>query len=394
MLRILHLEDDALDAEMVLDLLRQEGLEVESDRVDTVADFKEHLQAGGHALILSDYTMPGVDAFETLRLARQVRPEVPFVFLSGTLGEDVAIEALKMGATDYVLKQRIGRLGPAVRRALREAEAQSRRKAAEEALRRANLELERKVQERTNQLVEANANLQTFTHAAAHDMRSPLRTIRSFAGIALEDFGPQLDPECRSYLDRVVEAADAMDRLLSDLLEYSRMEQAALRLERVSLPAAIQEALALLETDIRTRQASINVQENLPSIVGHRATVVLIVGNLVSNALKFMPAGMQPQVRIRAEELPAADAQVPGQEGAASVRFWVEDNGIGIRAEDRDKLFRAFQRLHGKSAYPGTGLGLAIVRRGAERMGGRVGVESEPGKGSRFWVELPCAGPG
>jgi signal transduction histidine kinase len=388
MLRILHLEDDLVDAEMVLDLLREEGLEVQSDRVDTVPDFARQLKAGNHALILSDYTIPGVDAFETLRLARQVCPEVPFVFVSGTLGEDVAIEALKMGANDYVLKQRMGRLGPAVRRALREAEEMSRRKQAEEALRESNVRLEREVQERTAQLVEANANLQTFTHAAAHDMRSPLRSIRSFIDLVLEDFGTQLDPLCRSYLDRVAQAADSMSRLMTDLLEYSRMDQAQLKLEPVNLHTAMQEALSLLEDDIRAKQASVTVQEPMPDVVGHRATVVLILDNLVSKALKFVAPGVQPRVRVWAEEAQRPEAQLSSGDGPGAVRLWVEDNGIGIPAPGLDKLFRAFQRLHGKSAYPGTGLGLAMVRRGAERMGGRVGVESEPGKGSRFWIEL------
>jgi signal transduction histidine kinase len=395
MLRILHLEDDPIDAEMVVDLLREEGLEVESDRVDTLEEFKKQLQSGTHALILSDYTIPGVDAFETLRLARQLRPDLPFVFLSGTLGEDVAIEALKMGATDYVLKQRIGRLGPAVRRALKEAEEQFRRKEAEEALRRANIELERKVQLRTQQLVEANANLQTFTHAAAHDLRSPLRTIHSFTGLALEDFGPQLDPVCRSYLERVIQAAESMGRLMNDLLEYSRMEQAEMKLEVVSLQAATQEALGLLETEMRTKQASVIVEDTMPAVTGHQATVVLILNNLLSNALKFMAVGMQPRVRVWAEESAVAAAQIeagqPGQESTGFVRLWVEDNGIGIPPAQAGSLFQVFHRLHGKQEYPGTGLGLAIVRRGAERIGGRVGVESEQGKGSRFWVELQRA---
>ena len=169
------------------------------------------------------------------------------------------------------------------------------------------------------------------------------------------------------------------------------MEQAALKREPVALQSATQEALTLLESDIQGKQASISVPENLPEVLGHRATVVLIIGNLVSNALKFTPAGVQPRIRLWAEELPASAATALGQDATAMVRLWVEDNGIGIRSEDLGRLFQAFQRLHGKSAYPGTGLGLAIVRRGAERMGGRVGVESELGKGSRFWVELPRA---
>jgi signal transduction histidine kinase len=123
----------------------------------------------------------------------------------------------------------------------------------------------------------------------------------------------------------------------------------------------------------------VSVADSLPEVAAHLATLVVVINNLVSNALKFMPAGMQPQVRISAEQT------------GSSVRLWVQDNGIGIDPANQEKIFNAFTRLHRRQQYPGTGLGLAIVRKGAERMGGRAGVESEPGKGSRFWVELKTA---
>ena len=114
-LRILNLEDDALDTDLALALLRKDGLAAEIDRVDTHAAFEEALRRGGYGLILADYSIPGMDALEALRLAREVRPEVPFIFLSGAIGEETAIEMLKLGASDYVLKQRIG--APRPRRA-------------------------------------------------------------------------------------------------------------------------------------------------------------------------------------------------------------------------------------------------------------------------------------
>jgi len=242
-------------------------------------------------------------------------------------------------------------------------------------------ELERLVAERTAQLHEANDNLQTFAHSAAHDLRSPLRAIRSFSDIALAECGPNLDAAGRSMLERIALSADRMDQLLRDLLEYSELSQAELRLENVSLQEAVGEVLALLDRDLRARGATLTVADRLADIRGHRATVVLLISNLVSNALKFMPPGVPPQIRISAEPW----------EGC--VRLLVQDNGIGIAPEHLGKLFGVFQRLHDKRAYPGTGLGLAIVRKGAERMGGRVGVESEVGRGSCFWVELRAAPP-
>jgi PAS domain S-box-containing protein len=277
--------------------------------------------------------------------------------------------------------------------------------AARETLARSREELERLVQERTAQLAEANANLQNFAHTAAHDLRSPLRGIASFAQLLVVQYRERLDPMGRSMLERVVESAAQMSRLLNDLLEYSKITQGDLRLERVKLEAAIREALALLESDIRARQAEVSVATPLPEVVGHSATVVMVVANLVSNGLKFMPEGVKPQLRIWAErrDVERGSGRAGGREASQpghvprstlhvpTVRLWVEDNGIGIAPEDQQRVFGAFQRLHAKGTYPGTGLGLAIVRKGVERMGGRVGLESELGKGSRFWVELRSA---
>jgi PAS domain S-box-containing protein len=294
----------------------------------------------------------------------------------------------------------------------------SARKHAEEALRqarddlaRANSELEQKVAQRTAQLVETNASLQAFSHTAAHDLGAPLRAIKSFSTMALEEYGEKLGPDGRSVLQRVVGSVGQMQRLLADLLEYSKMTHAELKLEPVDLRKAVSDALALLDADVRAKNAVVNVTEPLPKVIAHPAMTVLLIHNLASNALKFMPSGVQPQIRIRADSVPSPKSQVrrlepaehsgrnpqhnsePRTSHSASgmVRLWVEDNGIGIAPENRERIFAAFERLHSKHAYPGTGLGLAIVRKGAERMGGRVGVESEQGKGSRFWVELRMA---
>jgi signal transduction histidine kinase len=284
----------------------------------------------------------------------------------------------------------------------------SERKRAEEALRqardevaRANADLERKVRERTAQLVEANANLRTFTYAAAHDLGAPLRAIQGLSGMAAEACREKLGPQERILLERVVASADQMQRLLKDLLEYSKMSQAELKLGPVDLRKAVSEALELLEEEIRGKKAVVTVTEPLPPVIGHPATVGLLISNLVSNGLKFMPPGVQPQVRIWAESGTLDDGSRGAPESGSdpadaprlalptpAVRLWVQDNGIGIALEHQERIFGAFERLHCKGDFPGTGLGLAIVRKGVERMGGRVGVESEPGKGSRFWIEL------
>src|SRR4029434_5544035 len=133
-LRILHLEDNPTDAELIQAILETEGIICDVTRVDTQADFFASLEQGGFDLILTDYTLPSFDGLSALKIALEKCPDVPFIFVSGTLGEEVAIEALKIGATDYVLKERLSRIAPSVHRALREAQERTERKRAEEAL--------------------------------------------------------------------------------------------------------------------------------------------------------------------------------------------------------------------------------------------------------------------
>jgi signal transduction histidine kinase len=141
----------------------------------------------------------------------------------------------------------------------------------------------------------------------------------------------------------------------------------------------INEALAHLEAPLRGADAFVEREEPFFQVVGHHSTLVHVVGNLLSNAIKFVAPGVRPQVQVRME---LRDDWA---------RLWVQDNGIGIPLEYQGRIFRVFERLHAVDAYPGTGVGLAIVRKGVERMGGRTGVDSEQGKGSHFWVDLPAA---
>ncbi|GAB6064357.1 ATP-binding protein [Deferrisoma palaeochoriense] len=245
------------------------------------------------------------------------------------------------------------------------------RKRAEAELR----EREERLRLLAERLQQANQELEAFTYTVSHDLRAPLRAMEGFAQALLEDCGEGLGDEGSEYAGRIVRAARSMDRLVRDLLEYSRLAREELRLEEVDLGAAVVEALEEFDRP----DAVIRVEGPLPLVRGHRRMVVRAVGNLVGNALKFVPEGRRPEVTIRAEEQ------------GGRVRLWVEDNGIGIPPEDQERIFGLFLRLHGPEAYPGTGLGLAIVRKAAERMGGRAGVVSEPGKGSRFWIELSAA---
>ena len=253
----------------------------------------------------------------------------------------------------------------------------TRRKEAEEKIVHLNRELEHRVAA----LTEANAELEAFNYSIAHDLRTPLRSMSGFARALLEDETANLTPLGLEYATRVARSAKYMDSLLLDLLAYSRLARAEMVPGPVNLEEPINELLTVLDQEIRERKAKVEVSSALGEVCAHTPTLKQILSNLIGNSLKFTAQGRPPLLSIFTTKHPGF------------VRLWVEDNGIGIPPEYHEKIFGLFQRLHDSNNYPGTGIGLALVRKGAERMGGRAGVESELGKGSRFWVDLPAIEP-
>jgi PAS domain S-box-containing protein len=239
-------------------------------------------------------------------------------------------------------------------------------------------DLERKVQERTADLQAANARLEAFAFSVAHDLRAPLRGMHGLAGALLEDYGPRLDDTGRDYAQRIVDEATSMDALINDLLAYGRLSHVELAISAVDLRDVLDKAAYAVRDDIEQAHAQMDIEPSLPVVQGNRSVLIQVFANLLSNAVKF--SGDQPRVRVWAETRADHVAHV-----------WVEDQGIGIAPEHQERVFGVFERLHGADTYPGTGIGLAIVKKGIERLGGRVGVESQLGHGSRFWIELPRA---
>ena len=255
----------------------------------------------------------------------------------------------------------------------------SRQKAAEQALAQVAEHLEEQVQERTRRLQEANAELEAFAYTVAHDLRAPLRAVQGFSQALLEDYGDKLDDTGRDYLNRNTKAAEDLDGLIQDLLAYSKLSRIEVSTAPVSLEHAVLDVMRYLHQPIRERDARVLVNKPLPHVLAHPSTLNQVIQNLLTNALKFVPRGQAP------------DITVWGEERDSTVRLSIEDNGIGIAPEHHSRIFRVFERLHGGETYSGTGIGLAIVQKGVERMGGEVGLESTPGKGSRFWIDLPKA---
>lgn len=259
------------------------------------------------------------------------------------------------------------------------------RKQAEEALREAQLELrkhaatlEKTVKERTSDLQATNEQLAAFVYSIAHDLRAPLRSMQGFSQVLLDDYASSLDETARNFLQRIRASSEFMDKMIMDLLAFGGAGRTEIKLEAVPVRAAWESAVFQYATQIEQVKAQIETVEPLPSVRANEATLAQILANLLSNALKFVPDGTPPKIRFRAEDR------------GEMVRLWMEDNGVGIPTEYQERVFRVFERLNG-ARFPGTGIGLSIVRKGVERMGGKVGLESERGKGSQFWIELQKA---
>jgi signal transduction histidine kinase len=250
---------------------------------------------------------------------------------------------------------------------------------AEAKLQRYSEELESKVAERTASLRQAINQMEEFSYTVSHDLRAPLRSIKGYAEVLLKDYSHRVKGEGARYLERIIENGQRMEQLVNDVLTFSRMANAKVKL-------GPQEINRLIETVIReypTLQpavATIDV-ERIPPVVGHESLCMQIFSNLLSNAVKFVHPGRRPEVRVSSETR------------GGVVRIYVDDNGIGISPEFHERIFGMFERLDPENRYGGTGIGLAIVRRAAEKMNGRVGVQSDGRNGSRFWVELPAVTP-
>jgi PAS domain S-box-containing protein len=243
---------------------------------------------------------------------------------------------------------------------------------------RARETLERTVADRTAQLRDTVAELEAFSYSVAHDMRAPLRAMNSYSRFLQDDFASLLPPEGKDFTRRIAASAQRLDALITDVLNYSKIARAEMPLEKVDVEKLTREIVDSYP-QMRESGASILVESGIPPVVGNTAALTQCISNLLSNAIKFVAPGKKPRVLVRAEK----DGGV--------VRLWFEDNGVGISEEGRQRIFRLFQRLHPAKDFEGTGIRLTIVRKAVERMGGGVGVESQPGAGSQFWIELEAA---
>jgi signal transduction histidine kinase len=337
------------------------------------------------AVILLDVNMPDIDGFTTAELIRQ-RPrfeKTPIIFITAYSTSDIdRLKGYSLGAVDYIFLPVIPEVLKAKVCVFVELARQTQLiKRQAERLAFHNEEQARKLEviEKLNEeLREANQQLEAFTYSVSHDLRGPLRSLRGFAELLLEDHAVGLDENGRGYLERIKVAATRMDRLIRDLLEYSRVMREQLKLQPVSIGELLKDVVNMNVLPNGSR-LELSVADDLLPVVGQPTLLSQCLSNLLSNAAKFVEDGAEPKVRVSTERR------------EERVRIWVEDNGIGIDPAYHQKVFGLFERVGDVNRHEGTGIGLAIVARAVERMGGRCGVESALGKGSRFWIELNAA---
>jgi PAS domain S-box-containing protein len=249
--------------------------------------------------------------------------------------------------------------------------------ATRDELTRANEELEQRVQERTASLREAVAQMEEFSYTVSHDLRAPLRGMQVYSQALLEDYGSGLDPEARHCLARIAENATRLDKMVTDVLTFSRVSRAEVQMRTIALDKLVRDVIQQYPA-MQAPRAVIDVA-GLHSVHGHEPSLTQIVSNLLNNAVKFVAPGVTPHVQVWTETT------------GGNVRLFVRDNGIGIKPEYQGRLFRMFERVHPDLPYEGTGVGLAIARKAANRMGGEVGLSSDGITGALFWVQLPGA---
>jgi len=277
---------------------------------------------------------------------------------------------------------------------------------AQEKLNEHAHELEQKVADRTASLKQIIAELQTFSYTIAHDLRAPIRALKGYCEVLVEDYTDHLPAEAIAIVSRLRNSSVQMDALTRDLLEFSKVSRQDLTVGALDLSQVVTDTIALGGARLA---ACVTVQDPLHSVLANRTLVVQCVSNLLQNSVKFCKPGIDPAVKIWSELVqPNARSgetdtgefsrsryaiSEPGSQGdtdsnAPRVRLWFEDNGIGISREAQGKVFGIFERGDRAGEYEGTGIGLAIVSRAMERMGGRCGVQSTPGDGRRFWLEF------
>ena len=369
--RLLIVDDEAAQVTALCRTLQMEGYSVTgfvltSEALAAVRD-------GAFDIVITDLMMPEMDGIALLRAARELDADLVGIVMTGHGTIDTAVEALKSGALDYILKPfNLNAILSVLSRALGIRRLRQQNAALLQRVARHTAELEAANRE----LLAANRELETFAYSVSHDLRTPLRAINSFSHLLIERFGDEIPAEAWKLLSRIAAKTQDMGRLIEDLLRFSHLSRQPLVKQSVDVTHLARQVLGELCAEEPDRDVAIVVND-LPSAFADPTLLKQVFVNLEANALKFTRHSDQPVIEIN------------GWRDDDECLYRIRDNGAGFDMRYADHLFGIFQRLHGADEFEGTGIGLSIVQRVIERHGGRIWAEAEVGKGATFTFSLP-----
>jgi signal transduction histidine kinase len=367
-LRVLLVEDDPVERYLILRELAKGEFDIKSEVVQTAEEFRERVRTNCPDVVLSDYNLGQWRGTEALDILREEGLDIPLILVSGVLGDVTAVECIKQGVTDYVLKDSLARLSVALRGALKDKKAREERQRAQESL-----------AQKVEELARSNRDLEQFAYVASHDLQEPLRMVAAYTQLLADRYRGKLDDQADKYINYAVDGAERMQSLIQDLLSLSRVGREETVLTNTNSDEVVGQVMKDLQGPINESGAVIN-RENLPCLKANGSQLNQVFRNLIGNAIKFRG----PQTPV---------IHITAQRQGANWIFSVADNGIGISPEHAENVFIIFNRLHTRTEYPGNGIGLSICKKIIERHGGQIEALARQGGGTIFRFSLPVGRP-